>query len=178
MVEGGRAEGLGGLGAVAPGAGGQPNVARVVRPACRSDVVGIEEPLAEREHLARAGAHQHNIDQPLGNDLADQPAVFVEGAEAGLVGVMFGALAGCRKPEGHVGILGVGEDEIAAGAIGEDAGEFLVERFLHWGRAPARSNLGGLQVYTVGEGRFYGECGICGVRGMTNVEIQMTKAAA
>ena len=96
-------------------------------------MAGIEEPLAEREDLARAGTHEHDVDEPLGDDLADQVAVLVEGAEAGFSRVLLGALAGGRKAEGHVGVLGVREDEVAAGGIGEDAGEFLVERFLHGG---------------------------------------------
>ena len=37
------------------------------------------------------------------------------------------------QPEGHVGVLGVGEQKVAAGRIGQDPTELRVERFFHGG---------------------------------------------
>ena len=117
--------------AVAPAAAGQPDVGRVVGADRRRDVAVVEQPLLDGENLVRAGAHQHDVDQPLGHDLAHHLAELVERAEAGLAGVMLGTAAGRRKPEGHVRVLGVGQDEVAASGVGKDTGELLVQRFLH-----------------------------------------------
>ncbi len=42
-----------------------------------------------------------------------------------------GRAAGCTEPERHVGVLGVGDDELAAARVGVDRGELAVEGFLH-----------------------------------------------
>jgi hypothetical protein len=49
-----------------------------------------------------------------------------------------GGEPGSGEPKGHVGILGVGEDEVAAAGVGHDSGELEIERFLegfHGGHA-------------------------------------------
>ena len=46
--------------------------------------------------------------------------------------VKFGVFAGGSDAEGHVGIFGVGEDEVfAAGRIGVNARQLLIERLAH-----------------------------------------------
>ena len=72
----------------------------------------------------RAGAHEHDVDQSLGDDLAHQLPILVQRAEAGLAGVVLGTAARRGQAEGHVGVLGVGQDEVAARGIGQDPGEF------------------------------------------------------
>ena len=78
----------------------------------------VEQPLLEREHRVGAAAHEHDVDQPLPHVLADQFAVFVQRAEAALLGMMLRAAAGRGDAIGHVGVFGVGQDKIVARRIG------------------------------------------------------------
>ena len=65
----------------------------------------------------------------------------VHGAQIAIIGkrakpqfaiVPLGRLARRTDPERHVGILGVGENELAAtGGVGVNGGKFAIERFLH-----------------------------------------------
>ena len=71
VIDRGGAERLRGLAAVVARAGGQPDVGRVVGPHGRGDAAVVEQPLVDREHLVRAGAHQHDVDESLGDDLAN-----------------------------------------------------------------------------------------------------------
>ena len=68
-----------------------------------------------------------DVDEPLLHDVANQLPILGQRAEAGLAGVMLGTQPGGRQPERHVGVLGVGQDEIAAAGIGQDASQFTVE---------------------------------------------------
>ena len=131
VVDRGRAERLRRLLSIASAAAGQPDVGRVVGPDGRRDVAVVEQAFLDRQHLVGTGAHQHDVDQPLGDDLAHQLAILGQRAEVGLVGVMLGALARRGQPERHVGVLGVGQDKVAARWVGNDPGKLLVQRFLH-----------------------------------------------
>ena len=113
------------------GAAGEVDVGGVVGADGGGDVGVFEEAFLERELVAGGGGHQHDVDQALAGVLADLVAVFGQGAEADLAsGVGLGRQAGCADAEGHVGVLGVGEDEVAAAlGVGVDGGEFLVEGF-------------------------------------------------
>jgi hypothetical protein len=46
---------------------------------------------------------------------------------------VLGTYPRCRQPERHVGVLGIGQDKIAAGRIGKDSGKLFVQRFSHEG---------------------------------------------
>ena len=66
------------------------------------------------------------------DDLRDDVAELGQAAVAQLAAVRLGRAAGGADGQGHVGVLGVGEDEVlAAVRVGVDAGQFEVERFLH-----------------------------------------------
>ncbi len=80
----------------------------------------------------RAGRHEHNVDVPLVDDLANLLAIFGQGAEANFAGVHLGRLPGGANAERHVRVFGVGNDEVwRAGGIGMNGGQLLIERFLH-----------------------------------------------
>ncbi len=114
VVEAGRAERPGRLLGVAR-ASGDVDVGRVVRPGGRGDGGIFEHPLANRQGVVGAGRHQHDVDHPLLDDGADLLAIFFEGLEPDLAVVGLGRLPRGADAEGHVGILGVGEDELATG---------------------------------------------------------------
>ncbi|MFO1093556.1 MAG: hypothetical protein U0992_09625 [Planctomycetaceae bacterium] len=64
------------------------------------------------------------------DDLADLVAELGERAEAGFAVVAFGGEARRADAERHVGVLGIGDDELAASIrIGMDGGELAVEGF-------------------------------------------------
>ena len=66
------------------------------------------------------------------DDLRDDVAELGEAAIAQLAAVRFRRAAGSADGQGHVGVLGVGEDEVlAAVRIGVDAGQLEIERFLN-----------------------------------------------
>ena len=83
------------------------------------------------KHLAGAGAHQHDVHLPWATISRISWRYSVERAEPRLAGVMFRAAARRGKPEGHVGVLGVGQDEIAAGGSARMRASFTIERFFH-----------------------------------------------
>ena len=57
----------------------------------------------------------------------------------------FSSHSGCRHSKCHVGILGVGKDEIAGPVgVGVDAGEFLVQRLGGGHGANLRSGVSGV----------------------------------
>ena len=65
------------------------------------------------------------------DDLRDDVAELGEAAVADFAGVRFRRLARGADGQRHVGVLGVGEDEVLAAArVGVDAGQLQVERFL------------------------------------------------
>ena len=62
---------------------------------------------------------------------ADLVAVLGERLEPDLARVRLGRLPRRADAEGHVGVLGVGEDELAAVRVGVDRRELAVERLFH-----------------------------------------------
>ena len=84
------------------------NVGRVVRPRGGGDVVPSNSRSLDRQHFARAGRHQHDVDEALAVDLAHLVAIL--GERAGLARPRI--LPRRRQAGRHVGVLGVGEDEI------------------------------------------------------------------
>src|SRR5262249_37091820 len=57
-------------------------------------------------------------------------AILSQSAEPHLAGMILRRLARCADAKGHVGVLGIGEDEfLATRWIGVDCGELSVERF-------------------------------------------------
>ena len=125
-----RGEGQGGLAAVAAGTGGQPDVGRVVHPHGGRDMAADEQPFLDRQHLARARAHEHDVDQALPNDLANGVAKLADRPEWPGGRAPARSQTGRGQPECHVGILGIGQNKVLAGRVGHDAGELQVERFL------------------------------------------------
>ena len=115
------------LGGVPAGAGGKPDVGRVVGADGRRDRAVVEQTFLDREDFVRTGAHQRDVDQTLLDHIADQLAVFVQRAEPGLVRVVFGTAAGGRQTECHVGVLGIGQDEVVDGRVGQDTGQFGIK---------------------------------------------------
>ena len=86
---------------------------------------------SNRQRMVRAGRHEHDVDQARPGDQPHLLAIFLERLEPDLAGVHLGRPAGRTEPERHVGVLGVGDDELAAARVGVDRGELAVERFLH-----------------------------------------------
>ena len=93
-------------------AGEQVDVGRVVGADGRRDRRVVEQPLLDRQDVVGARGHEHDVDQPLADDLAHLVAVL--GQRSRLAGDRIGA--GRRKAGGHVGVLGVGEDEVGRAA--------------------------------------------------------------
>ena len=62
---------------------------------------------------------------------ADQFAVLGQRAETALLGVVLGAAARRGDAVGHVGVFGIGQDEVLAGRVGKDALDLAGERFEH-----------------------------------------------
>src|SRR5207302_526988 len=68
--------------------------------------------------------------KPLFDDLLDDVAELGQAAVAQFAGMGFRRAAGGADAQGHVGVLGVREDEVlAADGIGVDAPQFLIEGF-------------------------------------------------
>jgi hypothetical protein len=109
----------------------QVDVGRVIRPDRGSDRRIVEEALAERQRVVGAGGHQHDVHEARARDQPHLVAVFLERLEADLAGMHLGRLAGCAQAQRHVGVLGVGDDELAAIRVSVDRGELTVERLLH-----------------------------------------------
>jgi hypothetical protein len=66
----------------------------------------LKDFFADCDDLRRAGRHEHDVDEPLGDDLADLISEIGERAIAPVTG-----FARRRNAKGHVGIFGVSEDE-------------------------------------------------------------------
>ncbi len=110
------------------------NVGGVVGAGGGRDGAVVEEPLVDGQHFAGAGGHEHDVHQLCFDDLRDDVAELGQGAIAQLAAVGLRRTAGGADGQGHVGVLGVGEDEVlAAVRVGVDAGQLEVERFLHYG---------------------------------------------
>ena len=73
------------------------DVGRVVGADGGRDGRVVEEPLADRQRVVRAGRHEHDVDQPLPRDLPHLLAVLLERLEPDLAGVQLGRLARARR---------------------------------------------------------------------------------
>src|SRR5581483_6572363 len=62
------------------------DVGRVVGPGGGGDGAVVEEALVDRQHLAGGGGHEHDVHEPLPDDLADAVTVLGQGAVADLAG--------------------------------------------------------------------------------------------
>ena len=112
-------------------ASGQVDVGRVIGPDRRRDRRVVEQPLAKGQRMVGAGRHQHDVDQARPGDQPHLIAIFFERLEPDFAGVHLGRAAGRAQAERHVGVLGVGDDELAAARVGVDRRELAVEGFLH-----------------------------------------------
>jgi len=130
VIDAGRAERPCGLRGVA-GPPCQVDVGGIVGANRGSDRRTIEEPLAKRQRMVRAGRHEHDVDESLTSDQPHLLAVLLERLEPDLAGMHLGRLARRAQPQRHVGVLGVGQDEFTAVRIGMDRGELAVERLDH-----------------------------------------------
>jgi hypothetical protein len=106
---------------------GEPDVGRIVGADRRRHGTAFKEPLLNREQVARADAHQHDINQLLAGDFANVVAEFGEAAIRSGTGVASTRRPGRGQTEGHVGVFGVGEDEVAASRIGGESGKFRIQ---------------------------------------------------
>ena len=113
MVDAPRAERMGGMLGVGRSAR-QMDVGRVIGAHGGGDVRVVEQPFTDRERVIRARGHEHNVDQTLAGDQSHLLAVVFERLEADLTGMGLGRCAWGAEPERHVGVLGVGEDELPA----------------------------------------------------------------
>ena len=126
LVDNGRAEGQRGVAGVAASLG-RPDVGGVVGPDGRGHGAGVEQALVQRQHFVGAGAHQHDVEQPLPHVVANQLPILVQRAKPAFLSVMFRTAARRRDAKRHVGVLGVGQNEVLARRVGKDAGDLLVQ---------------------------------------------------
>jgi hypothetical protein len=94
------------------------------------------------------------VDEALGHELADRVAIFLDRTEGTAAGPAVGTQPGGCQAEGHVGVLGIGEDEVATAPIGRDPGEFHVERFRRAGHRRDSVVWGGSGVAAAPAGAF------------------------
>ena len=124
------------LGHIATVADGK-DIAGVVGPGGRRDVAGGEQLLVDRQLLIARGRHEHDVDQSLPGDLANLLAILGQRAEPALAGMHLGRLARHADAKRHIGILGIGQNEVGgARRIGMDGRQLAIERFLHDGYLP------------------------------------------
>ena len=115
---------------VNPAAANDVDVGGIVRAGGRRDGRVVEQPLFDRQLLARAGRHQHDIDNALLDDVANLLAVLGERFESDFPIVPLGRPSRRADAESHIGILGVGDDKLLASRrIGMNRGEFSIEGF-------------------------------------------------
>ena len=72
----------------------------------------LKQPLLDRQHFVRAGAHEHDVEQALLDILANRFAVLLQRAKSTLVGIAWRIGTGRSRTEGHVGIFRIGQDEV------------------------------------------------------------------
>ena len=105
----------------------EPDVGGVIGANGRCHVGLIEDAFSDREHLICAGAHQHDVDEPLLDVVTNDVSVVVEGTKSPFVRMVFRTFAGGGHASCHIGILRVCEDKIFAVGILKNAGKFGVE---------------------------------------------------
>src|SRR6266511_864141 len=143
VVDGRAAKRLRWLARVAAVAHG-PHVGRVVGARGGRDAGVVIEPFLDGELLVHVGGHQHDVDEALVGDLADDVEELRQVAITELVAspdlgrklrepgaAPREVVARPRRADakGHVGVLGVGDDECARARIRFDLSEFGVEGF-------------------------------------------------
>jgi len=139
VIERRRAEGHRGRGRILAAAN-DVDIGRVVGAGGGRDRAIIEQSSLDRQHLARRAGHEHDVHEFLLDDLHDDVTKLAEAAIAQLAAMGLGRTSRRADGEGHVGVLGVGEDEVlAAVRVGVNALQFLVERFFHYLRPMSQS---------------------------------------
>ena len=109
------------------------DVGRVVGPAAGRDMAVVEEAFLDREQLVGVADMSMMSTSPAGRSARSGRDIPPACGYATSPPCASGDLPGAAMPKRHVGVLGVGEDEILrARGVGVDAGEFLVERLVHW----------------------------------------------
>ena len=73
----------------------------------------MKNTFARSQGIARGHAHEHDVDELLGNDLANLIAKLLRRAVTKALAILAEFRAGRRYAVRHVGVFGVGEDEIA-----------------------------------------------------------------
>ena len=110
------------------------NVGGVVDARGRRHVTLIEDAFVNRQDFTGAGGHEHDVHEALFNYLLDDLAKLGQAAIAQFAAMGFRRLAGRADGESHVGVLGIGKDEILAAArVGVDALQLAVQRFFNHG---------------------------------------------
>src|SRR5215212_6121965 len=90
---------------------GQPDVRSVVRTYRRCDWPLVENPFANSQHVTRAGAHQHDIDQLLIDDLTDLCAELLDIAVALMLRCFRVLDPGGRDAIGHVRVFSISQNK-------------------------------------------------------------------
>ena len=131
VVKRGGAERQRGVGGITTAADDM-DVGGVVGPSRRRHGAIVEDPLLDGQRLAGAGRHQHDVHELLFDDARDDVAELCEAAIANFAGMRFRRLPRSADGQRHIGVLGVGEDEILAAArVRVDTPELRVKRFFH-----------------------------------------------
>ena len=113
---------------VNPPAAMNMDVGRIVRSRRRSDVRAVEQPLLDRQLLAGAGRHQHDVHDSLLDHLANLLAILSQRLEPHFPIMPLRRLPRRTDGEAHVGVLRVRDDELfAAARIGMNGGQLAVE---------------------------------------------------
>ena len=112
---------------VIAGAAHTPDVGGVVGADRGLDRAVLEQALVAQP-LHVGGRHQHDVDDVLPDDGADLVEELLAGAVAGPAAVGLALGAGPAQAGAHVGVLGVGDDEVLTAVLaGPDPGELLVQ---------------------------------------------------
>lgn len=92
----------------------------------------VEQPLPQRQLFARARGHQHDVDNPLTDDRANLIAVLAQCLVLQLGIVSLRRKSRRTDAERHVGILGIGEDEVGTPLrVVMNGSQLAIEGFLH-----------------------------------------------
>ena len=128
-MQAGCAEGACGFRAITS-ATGMPDVGRVVVTHSGGDGAGGKTAFIPENFCGRS-AHQHDVDEAGACHVAHGLQIITARGEfPAEIAVLIAHQSGRHHPEGHVGILGVSDDEIIRAVFsGTDTGKFVVETF-------------------------------------------------
>ena len=105
------------------------DVSRIVGPYRRGYLGAVKNPLADRQLLVRRRRHQHDVDQSLRDNLPHHLAVLTQRSEHQFAVVTLRRPTRCAHPKRHVGVLGIGQNELAAARrIRGNRGQLAVKR--------------------------------------------------